>query len=259
MSPYLWTAGKEQYVTLLHRARRSVQRLGIDITRHPADSSGRRLVQLLRKFDISVVLDVGAHCGGYATMLRHGGYRGRIVSFEPLDGPGTELRRRASSDPSWTVLPFALGDRSGTTVMHVAGNSGASSSVLPMLERHSRAAPYAAYTGEQTAEVRRLDELWEQLVAPGERVFLKMDVQGYEGHVLRGAGKRTAECVGVQTETSLVPLYEGGLLFNEALALLQTELGLTLMSVVPGFADPESGQMLQCDVVLFSERQAAHA
>lgn len=246
-------------MTLLHRARSTVQRLGIDITRYPASWSGQQLVQLLQKFGINVVIDAGAHCGGYATMLRRSGYKGRIISFEPLNAPRAELRRRASSDPSWTVLPFALGDRSGSTLMNVAGNAGASSSVLPMLERHSQAAPHANYTSEQSAEVRRLDELWEQIVTPGERVFLKMDVQGYEGHVLRGVGKHAADCVGVQTETSFVPLYKGGLLFNEALALLQAELGLTLMSVVPGFTDPKSGQMLQCDVVLFRERQAAQA
>ncbi|MFD1658047.1 FkbM family methyltransferase [Streptomyces caeni] len=246
-------------MTLIHRVRSAVQRLGIDIARYPASWSGPQLVQLLQKFHIDVVIDVGGHCGGYATMLRRSGYQGRIVSFEPLDGPRAELRRRASSDPSWTVLPYALGDRTGTTVMNVAGNSGASSSVLPMLDRHEQAAPHAGYTGQQTAEIRRLDELWEQIVTPGERVFLKMDVQGYEGHVLRGAGTRTAECAGIQTETSFVPLYEGGLLFNEALSLAQAQFGLTLMSVIPGFTDPKSGQMLQCDVVLFREREAVPA
>ncbi|QGZ52514.1 FkbM family methyltransferase [Streptomyces sp. QHH-9511] len=245
-------------VTLLHRVRSGVQRLGIDIARYPATWSGQQLVQLMGQFGINLVIDAGAHCGEYGTMLRRSGYQGRIVSFEPLSGPRGELRRRASPDPAWTVLPYALGDHTGTIVMNVAGNAGASSSVLPMLERHSRAAPHAGYTGEQTAEIRRLDDLWEQIVVPGERVFLKMDVQGYEAHVLRGAGNHAADCLGIQTETSFVPLYEGGLLFNEALKLLQSELGLTPMSVIPGFTDPQSGQMLQCDVVLFRAREAAH-
>ncbi|MEV6734944.1 FkbM family methyltransferase [Streptomyces sp. NPDC051364] len=245
-------------MTLLHRARSAMQRLGIDIARYPASWSGQQLVQLLRKFDVGLVIDAGAHAGGYGTMLRHSGYRGRIVSFEPLTGPRMELHRRAVSDPAWTVLPYALGDHSGTVVMNVAGNAGASSSVLPMLERHRAAAPHAAYLSRQTAEIRRLDELWEQIVAPGERVFLKMDVQGYEAHVLRGAGRYASECAGIQTETSFVPLYRDGLLFDDALALTQGELGLTLMSVVPGFTDPRTGQMLQCDLVLFRADTAPH-
>ena len=238
-------------MTLLHRARGVVQRLGIDISRYPASWSGPQLVQLLAQFEIDTVLDVGAHAGGYGRMLRSSGFTGRIVSFEPLTGPRAQLHRAAADDPRWTVLPYALGDASGTTVMNVAGNAGASSSVLPMLPRHRQAAPHASYTAQQTTEVRRIDELWEEITAPGERVFLKLDVQGYEAHVLRGLGVYADEIAGLQTETSFVPLYEGGLLFNEALDHAQLKLGMTLMSVVPGFTDPRSGQMLQCDLVLF--------
>ncbi|MEV0090193.1 FkbM family methyltransferase [Streptomyces sp. NPDC050738] len=239
--------------TLLHRVRSTAQRFGIDISRYPASWAGPQLVQLLRRFEIDLVLDVGAHAGGYGTMLRRSGFNGRIVSFEPLSRPRAELRHVSAEDPHWTVLPYALGAERGTATMNVAGNAGASSSVLPMLARHRAAAPHASYTGEQPAEMHRLDELWEQIVAPGERVFLKMDVQGYEDRVLRGAGERAAECSGIQSETSLVPLYEGGLLFNDALEQMQSRLGMTLMSVVPGFTDPRTGQMLQCDIVLFRE------
>ncbi|MER7169938.1 FkbM family methyltransferase [Streptomyces mesophilus] len=241
--------------TLLHRTRRAVQRFGIDICRYPGSWSGPQLVQLLRRFEIDTVLDVGAHAGGYGSMLRAAGFDGRIVSFEPLTGPRTDLLAASQEDDRWTVLPYALGDTDGTTVMNVAGNSGASSSVLPMLPRHRNAAPHAAYTGRQNAEVRRLDGLWEQVTAPGERIFLKLDVQGFEAHVLRGLGDIADEIAGLQLETSLVPLYEGGLLFNDALAHAQKKFGMTLMSVVPGFTDPASGQMLQCDLVLFKEQE----
>ncbi|WP_455354760.1 FkbM family methyltransferase [Streptomyces sp. SYSU K217416] len=239
--------------TLLHRARGAVQRFGFDVCRYPASWSGPQLVQLLDRFGIDTVLDVGAHAGGYGTMLRRSGFSGRIVSFEPLTGPRAELNRAAANDGRWTILPYALGDTSGTTEMNVAGNAGASSSVLPMLPRHSQAAPHASYTGMQSTEVRRLDELWGQIVTPRENVFLKLDVQGYEGHVLRGAGEYAAKISGLQMETSFVPLYEGGLLFDEALSIAQRQLGLTLMSIVPGFIDPKAGQMLQCDLVLFKE------
>ncbi|MFC7305786.1 FkbM family methyltransferase [Streptomyces monticola] len=245
--------------TLLHRVRGVAQRFGVDIARYPATWSGPQLVQLIERFEADLVLDVGAHAGGYGTMLRRSGYRGRIVSFEPLDGPRAELQRAAADDATWSVLPYALGDENGSTVMNVAGNSGASSSVLPMLPRHREAAPHAQYVARQSAEVRRLDELWEQVVAPGERVFLKLDVQGYEAHVLRGAGEYADELAGLQLETSFVPLYADGLLFNEALAFAQHTLGMSLMSIVPGFTDPKSGQMLQCDLVMFREQRPAAA
>ncbi|MBT2490144.1 hypothetical protein J7E96_16785 [Streptomyces sp. ISL-96] len=123
-------------------------------------------MQLFQKFDVGLVIDAGAHAGGYGTMLRRSGYRGRMVSFEPLTGRRAELHRRAASDRAWAVLPCALGDHSGTVtggwrqlppsgalhaspaVINVADNAGASSSVLPMLGRHR-----AAYLSEQTASV----------------------------------------------------------------------------------------------------------
>ncbi|WP_331913402.1 FkbM family methyltransferase [Streptomyces sp.] len=202
---------------------------------------------------------MGANTGDYGTMLRHSGYRGRIVSFEPLSGPAAELRRRARSDRLWSVLPYALGDRSGTGTINVAANAGASSSLLPMHARHTRAAPHARYVGTESVPLRRLDEVWHEAVEPGGRVFLKLDVQGYEAHVLRGAGAYAKECTGLQVEASFVPLYEGGLLFSDALALTQGELGLTLMATLPGFIDPGTGQMLQCDLVLFRDSARGNA
>ncbi|MFC9245982.1 FkbM family methyltransferase [Streptomyces sp. NPDC057136] len=240
-------------MTLLHRMRNVARSFGIDIARYPASWGGPQLVQLLNRFEIDLVLDVGAHAGGYGTMLRDSGYRGRIVSFEPLGAARAELNAKAAGDPDWDVLPYALGDRTRTTAMNVAGNSGASSSVLPMLAGHRDAAPHASYTGTETVEVHRLDELWQQISTPAERVFLKLDVQGYEAHVLRGAGVYAPACTGLQIETSFVPLYEGGLLFDQALDLATGELGLSLMSVVPGFTDPRDGRMLQCDLVLFRD------
>ncbi|MEU5548029.1 FkbM family methyltransferase [Streptomyces sioyaensis] len=238
---------------IIHRLRSVAHRFGVDITRYPGNWSGLQLVRLLAEHRVNVVIDVGAHAGGYGSMLRSAGFPGRIVSFEPLRSPRSELHRAARKDEHWHVYPYALGEKSGTVVMNVAGNSGASSSVLPMLDRHRVAAPHAQYQGKQTAEMRCLGELWEELIKPDDRVFLKMDVQGYEENVLKGLGGHFGECVGIQMETSLVPLYQGVWSFKEALELVTGKLGMTVMSVIPGFTDPRTGQMLQCDLVLFRD------
>jgi FkbM family methyltransferase len=244
--------------SLLDRARGATRRFGLDVTRYPDPAAPEsRLVRLIEEFEVDLVVDAGAHAGRYATGLRRAGYRGRIVSFEPLDGPRRRLTRAAAQDDAWNVLPYALGEESGPAVLNVAGDNGAASSVLPMLPRHREADPRSAYIARQPVEVRRLDELWEQVVAPGERVFLKLDVRGYEARVLRGAGERADEITGLQVGTSFVPLYADGLLFADALDLAQQTLGMTLKSLVPGIADPRSGQLLQCDLVLFREQRPA--
>ncbi|MFJ5995787.1 FkbM family methyltransferase [Streptomyces sp. NPDC092370] len=229
------------------------QHFGIDVSRFPACSPENRLVQLLSHFEVDVVIDVGANRGQYGAMLRRFGYRGRIVSFEPLNGPLEMLHRRAATDALWTVFPYALGDDDSTVIINVSGNGAASSSILPMLPRHLDACPESGYVDSQEITQRRLEAVWPEVTRPGDRVFLKLDVQGYEEAVLRGAGDHIHDCVGLQMEVSCVPLYEGGLQLAEALDLAQRRYGLTLMGVVPGFADQRTGQMLQCDVMLFRD------
>lgn len=241
-------------MTVLHKIRRIAQRFGVDIARYPADWSTPQLVQLLLRHQVTTVLDVGANDGQYAKLLRSCGYPGRIVSFEPLSKPAADLARLAAGDPRWQVRRQALGDESGTATINVAANAGASSSLLPMLDRHKEAAPHASYTGTEEVLVGRLDEQWSALVQPDEEVFLKLDVQGYEAHVLRGAGPHVKELTGLQLESSLVPLYDGGSRFTEALEYARDELGLMLMAVIPGLTDPQSGQMLQVDLVFFRAR-----
>ena len=73
------------------------------------------------------------------------------------------------------------------------------------------AAPQSGFVGDEKVPVRRLDRVLPETVdLDGRRTFLKLDVQGYERAVLDGAEGlfRDGVLVGVQTEMSLVPLYE---------------------------------------------------
>ncbi|MGW0737159.1 FkbM family methyltransferase [Streptomyces sp. NPDC002851] len=209
--------------TLLDRMRGAAQRLGDGTVRRAGEPP---LVRLLGHHEVDVVLDVGAHTGRYGALLRRAGYTGRIVSFEPLGAARVALYRRVADDPAWTVLPYALGDRNGTVILKLVGD------------------------GRQRAEIRRLDGLWESVVAPGERPFLKLDVRGYETRVLDGLGEYEDEVAGLQIETFL----EGALL-DATLDRVRDGLGFSLMSVVPGRTALDSGRMLQCDLVLFRKEQ----
>ena len=237
-------------MSVLHGARMAVRRLGLDVTRYPVGTPEYQVARLLRHHRVDTVLDVGANSGQYGAALRACGYDGRIESFEPIGELHRQLLRRRGGDPRWTAWNCALGEHAGPATINVAANAGASSSLLPMLEQHVEAAPGAVYVRSERIEVNRLDALWERLAGPGERVFLKLDVQGFERQVLAGAGARVADCVGLQLEVSLVPLYEGGMLYGEA-ADWADDNGFTLMQVLPGFTDDRSGRMLQCDMVLF--------
>lgn len=237
-------------MSLLHTARTAAQRFGLDVARFPTGIPEFQVARLLAHHRVDAVLDVGANTGQYGAALRACGYTGRIASFEPIGELHRRLLRRTAGDPGWTAWNCALGDTPGPATINVAGNEGASSSLLPMLEQHVEAAPDAVYVRTEQVRVDRLDALWPRLAEAGERVFLKLDVQGFERRVLAGSGDRLADCAGVQMEVSLVPLYEGGMLYGEAMDWA-VEQGFTLMQILPGFTDGRSGRMYQCDMVLF--------
>jgi FkbM family methyltransferase len=241
-------------VDLLHRARLIARRAGIEVSRTNVDlDSKRQIVSQLESHRVNIVLDVGANSGQYTTGLRRAGYKGRVVSFEPLSEPFSILKSKVSTDPLWDCQRCALGDTDGTISVNIAGNAGESSSVLPMLKRHQDAYPPANYVGTEDSRIHRLDSVAPQILRPTDVTFLKIDVQGFEKQVLAG-GKSTVRdhCVGMQLELSFLPLYEGGMLIPEALDLVYS-LGFTLTGLVPCFTDPRDGRMLQADGVFFRE------
>jgi hypothetical protein len=75
---------------------------------------------------------------------------------------------------------------------------------------------------------------------------MKIDTQGFESKVLKGAENSLMQIDTVQMEMSLVPLYEGELLFNE-MSILMSEKGYVLVAIETGFSDQDSGQVLQID------------
>jgi len=217
-----------------------LRRLGIDVVRYaPRNYPHLRRPLLLVAEGIDVVLDVGANDGSWAGELRAGGYSGRIVSFEPLAQSFAALDRTAD----WEVHRLALGDRSGRTRLHVAANRQ-SSSLLPMADRHVRAAPESAVVGTEEVEVARLDDLG--VVQSGDRVYLKLDVQGAELDVLRGAALTLAAVRIVEAELSAVELYAGQALLGEVTEHLRLA-GLDLIGLEPSFRDRVTGDLLQAN------------
>jgi FkbM family methyltransferase len=226
----------------------ALRRRGLQVVPYlPGTGEAARRAKLMRSLDADVLLDVGANAGQYGIETRRGGFEGRIVSFEPLPDAYAELQRNCAEDAGWECRNYALGSEDGKSSINVAGNSY-SSSLLPMADRHRDSAPESAYVGEVEIEVRTLDSIWEELVPGGETAFLKLDVQGFEAEVLKGAAGSLDKVVGVQSELSLVPLYEGAPLYREIVDHLEG-LGFRLAGLEPGFEDPDTGEMLQADGV----------
>lgn len=195
-------------------------------------------------FGISLLFDVGANAGQYAREVRQCGYKNRIVSFEPMKTVFEELQHSSQKDTQWQCLNIGIGETDGMREIHIAGNSGQSSSLLPMHERHVRALPISAYVGAEKIQIVRLDSIRTKLTNSEDSIWLKIDVQGYEHKVLDGASELLGQIKAIELEMSLVSLYEGAPLLCDTITYLSKK-GFQLIAVEEAFQDTRCAHTLQ--------------
>jgi len=218
-----------------------VNALGYEVRTVSANRRFRRMERL----GINLVLDVGANIGQYASGLRKSGYKGRIRSYEPLQEAFAALAAKAARDKAWTVVNSACGAKDQSATINVAKNSF-SSSLLPILERHVQNAGDSTYVKQEVISVRSLDEEILPALTPSDRLWLKIDTQGYEAEVLKGAVGLLDRVTGVECELSILPLYDGQPLIDEMIRSLYQK-GFRLVEVTPAFFEEDTGYPLQMD------------
>jgi FkbM family methyltransferase len=241
--------------SLLSTVKSIFRRLGLEISfANKAATEHNVLRSLFQRRSFNLVLDVGANAGQYGLKIRECGYRGPIISFEPLAGAHARLLATAGADPQWTVAArAALGAGPAKTRINVSANS-VSSSLLGMTSRHLEVEPQSAYATTEEIDVVALDDCFERYAGNTAGALLKIDAQGYEIEVLRGARHCLAERIDVvQTELSLVELYENQVLMHEVCCYLK-EFNFRLRDIIPGLKDVHDGQLLQLDGIFVKDR-----
>lgn len=237
--PSIHCISRKFTVNLKETIVRFLNRRGYQIVRFP-------MKQFLSMTQPEVVLDVGANTGQFATDLREEyRYTNKIISFEPLSVAFESVKHKAAQDPQWTAINSALGSKTEIATINIAGNS-ASSSLLDMLPKHSSAAPHTATVSTESVDVKRLDDIFEDLVKDNERVLLKIDTQGFEIEVLKGAENTLKHISGVIIEMNLSELYAGAPMAEEVISHLR-RTGFVPYWFSHGFRDRRSQQLLQID------------
>jgi FkbM family methyltransferase len=220
---------------------------GLSVTRDRPVRNRMKLLSLkLRELGIGTVLDVGANRGQFAMELRACGYSGAIVSFEPLSAAHPLLAAEAAKDGAWLAMPrMALGAQTGNSRINIAQNLD-SSSLLAVLQTSIDAAAESGYVGSEDIDVRCLDDVVE---AGWKRPFafaIKLDTQGFELHVLKGAEKALLETTLIVTELSLAPLYEQGARMSDVFHWLEAR-DFRCIGLMEGFIDTCRNELLHVD------------
>jgi FkbM family methyltransferase len=206
---------------------------------------------VLRRYRVDCVIDVGANRGQYVRRLRKAGYRGVVHSFEPVPDVFAQLRDAAADDPDWHVHQVALGRESGDLEMNVV--PGTLSSLLPPSE--FGASRYERFTNELTTQrvpVRRLDEYLPEVAGTADapaRILLKLDTQGFDLEAFAGVGSVMPSIVALQSEVALMTIYEHMPRLPESLGVYEGA-GFEVSGLYPVSRDQRTGRVLEYDCVM---------
>ena len=227
-------------------AHRIAHAVGVDYRRYNASNVAcLRRKHHMTALKIQKVFDIGAHDGGYGCELREHGYCGEIVSFEPLAEPYKRLAKFASIDGRWTANRVALGSVNCEAKINVSAHP-TSSSFLNMTCAHEQASPGSRYEGLESVRIERLKNYIDASDLNTSPTWLKVDVQGYEKHVLDGAESLLSEFAAIELELSLVPVYEGAPLIEEMISFLRKH-GYEPISFEDVLVDPNTAKVFQVD------------
>jgi FkbM family methyltransferase len=234
--------------------KKFAQRFGILLRKYNAATSEElRRIKLLQHYKVDLVFDIGANKGQYATGIIDAGYKGNIVSFEPLSSVYTIIEKESKKYSQWQVAPrCAIGGKNEMIEINISANS-VSSTLLTMLDSHIEGAPESKIIGKEKVQVFPLDEISSNYTANAKNIFLKIDVQGFEQEVFKGARNMLQKAKGIEMEISLIPLYENQQwLLPQVLDFMQQN-GFTAVSIVPAFTDEKTGKVLQCNGIFFKD------
>jgi FkbM family methyltransferase len=224
---------------------------GYDLVQLPyPDSLGRKLQEVFRRFDINLACDVGARHGEYSGELRDYGYQGWISSFEPVSENFAAITANRGGDSRWKGFNMALGAEPARLEINVTAGSAMSSFKKPNEFAKNQFAEDSVITRTEEVEVSTLAAMLPELkkLVPDPRIYLKLDTQGFDLEVLKGATPILDHVYGLQSEVSIKPIYENMPPYTEAIAAYQSH-GFELAGLFPVKAD-DHGAVIEFDCVM---------
>lgn len=207
---------------LVDAARRGVRHARASYTdlRGRADHTGMAVAIRTALSPGDDAVDVGAHLGDVTRQLLQSAPNGRVLAIEPLPHLAADLRTTLGRDAIVEQCALTDGEPGELEFLHVTNNPGYSG----LKERDY---PDEPEIERLTVRTQRLDDLVEQHgLSPR---FIKIDVEGAELGVLRGARRTIERCrpvIAVEHGTAAVGYGESAATFYD----LVTDLDLRIFN-----------------------------
>jgi FkbM family methyltransferase len=198
----------------------------------------------------NTVIDVGGNLGQFTIASNKLFNEPVIYTFEPIPQCAKKIQCYADNLKNITVFPLAIGQEIGKATLKVNSHIQASS-ILPLAPTHQKSFPNAKELQEIEVDVKTLDDVLSEVDLKSP-VLLKIDTQGYEANVIRGALETLKRVDYVLLEVSFKEMFKGELLFPDLLKLMESH-EFKFLRPVGWLTDPVSKEVLQMDA-LFSRK-----
>ena len=165
------------------------------------------------------VIDVEANRGQFALFALHRFPKALLTCFEPLPAAHSKLKTIVGEDARVSSHQCAVGAEAGSLSLNVT-RSDDSSSLLRPTALQLRTFRDTETVSSTQVDVVRLDDVID-LDGLLEPFLLKIDVQGFELEVLRGAERLLQKDGDVLVEASFAEFYEGQALIDEVVVTMR--------------------------------------
>ena len=213
------------------------------------------LIKSINQNNINSIIDVGANRGQFAEEVFKNSFKGNILSFEPLKLEHSFLldKQFKMKKNNWEIAQrCGLGSSEKKSNINISGMRQ-SSSILDISEIHTSLYPDSVNIDKEEIDIFPLDKFYSKIINMKKNILLKIDTQGYELEILKGAKKTLKYIDAIYAEVSLVELYKNQPLFDEILEHIKKS-GFSVWSVDRAVGNKATGQTYQLDI-LFIKNQ----
>jgi len=221
----------------------------------PTVSEELRTAKLLNHFGITQVIDVGANTGQFAEGIIDFGYKGKVISFEPVSSAFQSLSKRVNKYPQWEAYHAAIGNIDGQVDINVSEDTQFSS-IKNIKEDFTETLSAARTIRKEVVDIHRLDSLIGKYFEIDQPTLLKIDTQGFEKEVMEGAAELIKSVKGLKLE---IPLAKNLEIYNEIewdivdYISMFAKMGFTCMSLDTINADKTTGIVYEVDGIFIRQ------
>ena len=209
------------------------------------------IINAIRHYRIDLVLDVGANTGQFGEEIRAAGYHGELHSFEPVEKTYGRLETASQNDHKWFTYQLALGAVRATQTINVMAASDLSSFNTPSQFGKNRFKDFQSAT-QESVQVDTIDHFIESNNLQSRKILLKMDTQGHDLEVLKGAACSLKYIHVIQSEISFQPLYEEMPYYLESLKTIEN-CGYSVAALNP-VAKSEDLSIIEMDCLFIRKK-----